>query len=140
MRHSFSVIIVSAAFANAQGAWQVGQTVKTTSGSITGQASSLKNQVSEYLGVPFALPPVGDLRWAAPQPIKDDSKTINATKYVSDMWLARIWANITRDCETSVAFIASFLTKILVHARSQHPVPVAATQMPPKTSVLLRTK
>jgi len=63
-------------------AWQVGQTVKTTSGTIVGHASSWKTQVSEYLGVPFAKPPVGDLRWAAPAAITDSSKTINATRYV----------------------------------------------------------
>jgi carboxylesterase type B len=70
-------------FAGVHGqAWQVGQPVKTTSGTIVGHASSWKNQVSEYLGVPFAKPPVGDLRWAPPAAITDSSKTVNATQYV----------------------------------------------------------
>jgi carboxylesterase type B len=44
----------------------VGQTVQTNNGPITGQAASVANQVSEYLGIPFAQPPLGNLRFAAP--------------------------------------------------------------------------
>lgn len=65
--------------------WKVGQPVKTTSGTIVGQASSWQSGVSEYLGVPFAKAPEGELRWAAPQAITDDTKTINATKLVSPL-------------------------------------------------------
>jgi carboxylesterase type B len=82
MRQSLLAIFLSAAFADAQGAFRIGQGVKTTSGTILGQASTWKKEVSEYLGVPFALPPTGNLRWAAPQAIKDGSKSINATQYV----------------------------------------------------------
>lgn len=85
MRSStLSAVLFCAGVSGVQGqAWQVGQAVKTTSGTIVGHASSWKNQVSEYLGVPFAKPPVGDLRWAPPAPITDASKTVNATQYVS---------------------------------------------------------
>ena len=62
--------------------FNVGQTVKTTSGDITGKPSSWKPEVSEYLGIPFAEPPVGKLRWAAPVAIKAPGKAINATTYV----------------------------------------------------------
>jgi cholinesterase len=62
--------------------WKVGQTVKTTSGSILGHAGKVKAQVSEYLGIPFAQPPVGELRWASPKAFKSD-KTFNASDYVS---------------------------------------------------------
>jgi hypothetical protein len=44
----------------------VGQTVQTNNGPITGQAAPIANQVSEYLGIPFAQPPLGNLRFAAP--------------------------------------------------------------------------
>jgi cholinesterase len=76
------ILLASLAAVNAQSAWTIGQAVKTTSGSIVGQASSWKKDVSEYLGVPFAAPPVGPLRWAPPQKINGEGKTIQATKFV----------------------------------------------------------
>lgn len=57
-----------------------GQLVKTTSGDVKGQASSWKPAVSEYLGIPFAQPPLGPLRWAAPIKFDGAGKTIDATK------------------------------------------------------------
>jgi carboxylesterase family protein len=63
-------------------AWQVGQDVRTTSGLLHGQAAEGAEEVSEYLGIPFAKPPVGNLRFAPPQ--KYCSKAdFNATKFVS---------------------------------------------------------
>lgn len=42
-------------------------TVKTTNGPITGHAASNSDRVLEYLGIPYAKPPVGELRFAPPQ-------------------------------------------------------------------------
>lgn len=65
--------------------WQVGQAVKTTSGDVTGRPASYagNEQVSEYLGIPYAAPPVGNLRWLAPQPFKANG-SIAANKFVSE--------------------------------------------------------
>jgi cholinesterase len=82
MRHSLLTIVASFGLANGQAEWKVGNAVKTTSGTVIGQASKWQPQVSEYLGIPFAKAPEGDLRWAAPQSITDSSKVINATRYV----------------------------------------------------------
>ena len=62
----------------------VGATVQTSSGPVTGHAAPNKTQVSEYLGIPFAQPPVGDLRFAAPQTYTS-SKPLDASEYVSRM-------------------------------------------------------
>jgi hypothetical protein len=67
--------------------WTVGQTVQTTSGPVNGHAASNDPQVSEYLGIPFAQPPIGDLRFAPPQKYSGNS-TINGTNYVS-FWQSR---------------------------------------------------
>ncbi|RFU31934.1 Carboxylesterase, partial [Scytalidium lignicola] len=47
--------------------WTVGQTVQTSSGPVQGHAASAATQVSEYLGIPYAQPPVADLRFAPPE-------------------------------------------------------------------------
>ncbi|KAF2230290.1 alpha/beta-hydrolase [Viridothelium virens] len=60
-----------------------GQPVKTTSGTVIGKVATYRDQVSEYLGIPFAQPPVGALRFAAPRPFLG-SGFINATKFSPD--------------------------------------------------------
>ncbi len=45
------------------------QVVETNSGRVSGAATPDKVVVS-YKGIPFAAPPVGELRWKAPQPVK----------------------------------------------------------------------
>jgi carboxylesterase type B len=40
--------------------------VQTTSGPVDGHAASVASGVSEYLGVPYAQPPVGSLRFQPP--------------------------------------------------------------------------
>jgi cholinesterase len=72
-----SILLVLAAAASAiaaaggqlqerQTSWTVGQIVKTSSGSVSGHAAKNNSGVSEYLGIPYAQAPVGDLRFAAP--------------------------------------------------------------------------
>jgi hypothetical protein len=74
---------LASALPQAAGTWYVGQTVKTSSGSIEGHASTWKSDVSEYLGIPYAQPPVGPLRFAAPQKYTG-SGTVKASKFSPD--------------------------------------------------------
>ena len=45
--------------------------------------TALSNGVSEFLGLPFAKAPIGDLRFAAPQPPDDTTGLIQATEVSS---------------------------------------------------------
>jgi len=74
-------VLLSVVLADA-GDLKIGATVKTTSGDITGQPSSWKPEVSEYLGIPYAEAPVGKRRFAAPVAFKAAGRAVNATKYV----------------------------------------------------------
>ena len=40
-----------------------------------------ENGVKTWLGVPYAKPPVKNLRWRAPEPLKPSDKTLDAKKY-----------------------------------------------------------
>ena len=52
--------------------------VKIENGTIEGMYNT-HSQLQMYLGIPFAKPPVGDLRWKAPQPV-DNWKAVLTTK------------------------------------------------------------
>ncbi|KAF2666680.1 alpha/beta-hydrolase [Microthyrium microscopicum] len=64
--------------------WSVGQKVTTTSGEVVGHAAKLDSSVSEYLGLPFAQPPVGKLRWMPPVRTEKSSKPIIAAQFGPD--------------------------------------------------------
>jgi para-nitrobenzyl esterase len=53
-------------------------TVKTADGILQGTQIS---GISIFKGVPFAQPPVGDLRWKAPQPVKNWEGTLKADHF-----------------------------------------------------------
>lgn len=58
------------------------ETVETSNGRITGHHPVKAKEVWEYLGIPYATPPLGDLRFAAPQKYKGKG-SYNATSFVS---------------------------------------------------------
>jgi para-nitrobenzyl esterase len=55
-----------------------GPIVQTASGPVQG---FLNNNIAEFLGIPYAAPPVGKLRWNPPQPPAPWKKTLMATSY-----------------------------------------------------------
>ncbi|THY22377.1 putative liver carboxylesterase 4 [Aureobasidium pullulans] len=58
--------------------------VETSYGAIRGAISDLESDVVSYKGIPFAKPPVNDLRWRAPEPPTRWPGTLNATRFGAD--------------------------------------------------------
>ena len=52
--------------------------VRTDNGEVRGFT---KDGVHRFVGIPYAAPPVGDLRWRPPQPAKKWKGTLDATKF-----------------------------------------------------------
>ncbi len=55
-------------------------TVKTKQGSLRGKLIN-SGQVAAFLGIPYAMPPVGDLRWRPPQPSAHWRGTRDASRF-----------------------------------------------------------
>lgn len=71
------------------GAWTsyghgVGQIVLTSSGPVRGHAATVKKNVLTYLGIPYAKPPVGNLRFMPPIPYVGN-KIIDGDSIVSSL-------------------------------------------------------
>ena len=54
-------------------------TVKTRYGTFNGFID--ERGVKTWLGIPYAKPPVGNLRWRAPEPLEPSNKTFDAKKF-----------------------------------------------------------
>jgi para-nitrobenzyl esterase len=52
--------------------------ITTESGKVEG---TIENGIKVFKGIPFAAPPVGDLRWKAPQPVKPWEGVRKADKF-----------------------------------------------------------
>ena len=72
-----------------------GTGVVTTSGPICGIVSG---SVSEWLGIPYAAPPVGPLRWAPPQPPTPWTATLATTEFGNSCQTGRPGAVSSEDC------------------------------------------
>ena len=80
---------------------QIGD-VSVTGGRVTGV---IANGIAAFKGIPFAAPPVGPLRWKAPQPVAPWSGAKQATAFapgcIQDVGLARLFGApdaISEDC------------------------------------------
>ncbi|HKQ05160.1 MAG TPA: carboxylesterase family protein [Blastocatellia bacterium] len=74
-------LIIAIIFASALAAVaQTSDRVKTANGIVAG-AGRQSSGVRIFRGIPFAQPPVGDLRWKEPQPVKDWQGVRQADKF-----------------------------------------------------------
>ena len=78
MRKIIFVIAVFVWFVAGQSFAQQPSPVKVQEGMVQG---TLENGLTVYKGIPFAAPPVGDLRWKAPQPAAKWEGVKQSTKY-----------------------------------------------------------
>ena len=78
MKKTVFVIAVFAWFVAAQSFAQQPAPVKVQEGMVQG---TLENGLTVYKGIPFAAPPVGNLRWKAPQPAVKWEGVKQTTKY-----------------------------------------------------------
>ena len=58
--------------------WSGGAVVQTGNGAVRGIS---RTRYDAWLGIPYAAPPVGDLRWQAPQPAARWSGVRDATRF-----------------------------------------------------------
>jgi para-nitrobenzyl esterase len=73
-------IAMMSSAAKSEGKPETATPVSTQGGSVSGTASS-DGKINIYRGIPFAAPPVGDLRWRAPQPAKRWKGVLKADHY-----------------------------------------------------------
>jgi para-nitrobenzyl esterase len=69
--------------------------VPTESGLVQGVAAP---GLTVYKGIPFAAPPVGALRWRAPQPAAKWQGVREATEFAPDPWQGDGKGNVSEDC------------------------------------------
>jgi len=73
------LLATSSAAAQEAGDRAEGPVVQTAEGPVRG---FVRNGVNVFLGIPYAMPPVGDLRWQPPQP-PEKHELLDATKYAN---------------------------------------------------------
>jgi para-nitrobenzyl esterase len=67
--------------------------VRTAAGLVEG-AKSADGKVTMFKGIPFAAPPVGELRWKEPQPVTPRKGVRKATEFGARCMQARIFADM----------------------------------------------
>lgn len=77
----FAVSFISASELSDESRNEAELVVQTSHGPIQGTYSSIAPEMRAFKGIPFAKPPVGDLRWRTPQPVIAWSDVRDATRF-----------------------------------------------------------
>jgi para-nitrobenzyl esterase len=80
--------LVAMAVVTAGGAWAA--EVRTDAGLVAGAAGTVPH-VQVYRGIPYAAPPVGDLRWREPQPVTPWKGVRKATEFGPRCMQVHVW-------------------------------------------------
>lgn len=80
MKYTIWALLLPVSVVGSLSAPSDGLKVATTSGQIHGKIDPAFPNVRQFLGIPYAQPPLGDLRFAAPQPLSQPDVQIEATK------------------------------------------------------------
>jgi para-nitrobenzyl esterase len=97
-----------------------GPVVRTAEGPVRG---FVRSGVSVFLGIPYAAPPVGNLRWRPPQPVEHWDEPLDATHYantcpqVTELGAFAGPSSITEDC-----LYLNVFTSNLGHSGQRNPV------------------
>lgn len=67
--------------------------VRTSSGLVTGHSAPNVTGVWEFLGIPYAQPPVGDLRFAPPKAVNSSYTALTASDWVRTLSLPSTLCN-----------------------------------------------
>jgi len=78
MKKRFSLLVLLAILSQYVVVAQQPAAIKIADGLVQG---TLEDGLTVYRGIPFALPPVGNLRWRAPQPVKKWDTVLEANKF-----------------------------------------------------------
>lgn len=73
--------------------------VLTTNGTVVG-VDDAANGVEKFLGIPFAEPPVGDLRLRQAVPLRTSFSNLQADKFGPSCYSTRDQGNASEDCLT----------------------------------------
>ena len=69
--------------------------IQTSSGVVSSDSRSSESMVIEWQDIPFAQPPVGDLRWRAPRPLDSPNRIISSKEDTACVQKASVYAGAT---------------------------------------------
>lgn len=102
-----TIILVVVLFSLRQcSAEDVGPTATTNAGQVTGKRIQVGRQtIDAFLGIPYAEPPIGELRFQKPRPIKPWNDTYMATEKPRPCWqlMLPLFEGVTLDYSSSAS-------------------------------------